>query len=58
MGPADAPTRDREPEAPSCERGDWISYDGDQLYDFLRRLSEAWMKEQAVRDAVFIDFEP
>ena len=57
FNPADAPTRDREPEAPSCERADLISYDGDHLYDFLRRLSEAWMKEQTVRDAMLIEFE-
>ena len=55
---ADAPTRDREPEAPTSEREDWISYDGDQLHDFLRRLSETWLKQQTVRDSVLFDPDP
>ena len=47
--------RNREPEPPRAERADWIAYEGDQLYDFLRRLSEAWLKQETVRNAVLFD---
>ena len=57
FNPADAPTRDSEPDAPTCERAPWISHDGNELYDFLRKLSEAWWKEKIVRDAVLFDPE-
>ena len=49
--------RNREPDAPKCQRADWIAYDGDQLNDFLRRLSEAWLKQETVRDAVLFNVD-